>query len=373
MLLNSYFICLVGSARPVPFDPFTYEASHFSGFIEIDYLAKALQELERQEVIKGLTFYITWDTVTLPSYGQNIVAILMGDEWCRFPHYLGQVSAIFRSHSNWPMYTGKVKNGLTYGNIIALIQFVRMHILGLPGRWHYLRSMLKKSRIPTRTFVIPLGYANQANLPVKPLTQRNTDLSFMGSMNNVLSKKTSLKYWLNSPKTASREQMVENIKALQKRHPELSTYVHGSGEFTGNMLRSEPQIEDEKARYSNRLMDSKIVLVPRGSSLETFRLFEAMRYGSIAICENLPQRWYYQNLPALPIDRWNHLESLVLELLSDPERLKALHQEALEYWQNVCSEAILGKYMSVQLAQEKAAHMSLDRSDSLIPAENPRQ
>ena len=101
-------------------------------------------------------------------------------------------------------------------------------------------------------------------------------------------------------------------------------------------------------------MDTKICLVPRGSSLETFGLFEAVRYGCIAICEKLPRRWYYEGLPAIRIERWNQLEGIVDDLLGNPERLEPLHQEALRYWQTACSEEVLGRYMTARLAQAES-------------------
>ena len=348
MLASRYFVCLPGQATTVPLNPFAYRQDAYPKFIEIDYLAKAFQIVEKLAPT-NLTFYVTWNVHELPTYGDDVVVVLMGDEWCRFPDYLGKVRTIFRSHANWPMYTGNLANGITYSNAISGLQFLRLHLIGLPGRLSYLTHRYsRETNYPTNTYIIPLGYANQLELPIVPLENRTTDVSFMGSINNELASKLSLKYWLPSPKTVAREQMLKSACTLQQR-PELNVYLQGTEQFTGNLLDSGQQLEDEKNRYSSKLMDTKICLVPRGSSLETFRLFEAVRYGCVVICEQLPRRWYYNGLPAVQIDSWSNLEKIVDDLLGDPERLEQLHQKALNYWQTSCSEAVLGRYMAARL------------------------
>ncbi len=362
-LSNRYFVCLPGQPKTVPLDPFAYRQDAYPKFIEIDYLAKAFQVLEKSGP-KNLTFYITWNVHELPTYGDDVVVVLMGDEWCRFPRYLGRVRAVFRSHANWPMYTGNLANGVTYSNVISAVQFLRLQLIGLPGRLAYLvHRYFQGHDYPTKTYVIPLGYANQLDLPIIPLKDRSTDVSFMGSVNNELSGKLSLKYWLRSPKTVAREQMLQNARTLQQ-NPDLNVYLQGTEQFTGNLLDSGQPLEDEKNRYSSKLMDTKICLVPRGSSLETFRLFEAVRYGCIVICGQLPQRWYYDSLPAAQIDNWSNLEKTVDDLLGNPERLEQLHQKALTYWQTSCSETVLGRYMAAQLTQADSRLYS-DKENSI--------
>ena len=368
MTSNHFFICLPDQVNARPFDPFAYEQSDYPGFIEIDYLAGALRTLEQESDLK-LTFYVTWNVRELPSYGDDVVAVLMGDEWCRFPDYLGKIRALFRSHDNWPMYTGNLAAGWSYTNVVALLQFLRLHLLGLPGRVAYLarwcRSLLQGRTRRTETYIIPLGYANQSDLPIVPLDDRTTDLTFMGSLNNQVPPKGSLKYWLQSPKNAAREQMLKSVRALQQKRPDLNIYLQGTEQFTGNLLGEGLDLADEKRRYSARMMDAKICLVPRGSSLETFRLFEAMRYGCVAVCDPLPKRWYYEGLPAIQIDDWNNLEQLVGELLADPVKMQRLHQAALDYWRTSCSEAVLGRFIAEQLTAP--SHAATPREHTVTP------
>lgn len=354
MPINTYAVCLSNQSQIIPFDPFNYRQADYPGFIEIDYLAGAFQTLERDSDIEGITFYITWNVNNVPTYGNQIVVILMGDEWCRFPSYLGEVRAIFRAHSNWPVYTGNSTGGLSYNNLIALVQFIRLHLIGLPGRIKFLtKRHTHSSKNDYRTYTIPLGYANQLELPLLPFEKRTTDVSFMGSTANTLPPKTSLRHWIQSPKTVARTQMLNNVQHLQQNHPKLTVHIKSIEEFAGNLLGHGLSVEEEKIRYSGALMDTKICLVPRGSSLETFRLFEAMRYGCIAICDRLPSRWYYEGLPAIQIDHWDELEDVVKALINNPERMRHLHQSAQVYWQTACSEAILGRFIAKQLAKAR--------------------
>lgn len=376
MLSNRYFVCLPNQQQTTPLNPFDYRSDNYPKFIEIDYLAGAFRVIE-QSGLKNLTFYITWDVCELPAYGDDVVVVLMGDEWCRFPSYLGKVRAVFRSHANWPMYTGDLANGVTYSNVISGIQFLRLQLIGLPGRLLYLvNRYFRRQTYPTRTHIIPLGYANQLDLPATRLRDRTTDVSFMGSVNNELPSKRSLKYWLRSPKTVAREQMLKNAYTLQQNHPDLTVYLQGTEQFTGNLLGGGQSLEDEKNRYSRKLMDTKICLVPRGSSLETFRLFEAVRYGCVVICEKLPQRWYYDGLPAIKIGTWDNLERMVSDLLGDPERLEQLQQDALSYWQTRCSETALGRYITTQLTSANVtleSEIALLQSSPVTPEVHERQ
>jgi hypothetical protein len=80
-------------------------------------------------------------------------------------------------------------------------------------------------------------------------------------------------------------------------------------------------------RYTEIMADTRIALAPRGSSVETYRFFEAMRQGCVVICDRLPPHWFYAGCPAVQIDDWGNLEAEVKALSADPERLKDLHPD----------------------------------------------
>jgi len=94
-------------------------------------------------------------------------------------------------------------------------------------------------------------------------------------------------------------------------------------------------------RYTETMADTKIALVPRGSSPETYRFFEAMRQGCVVISDRLPPHWFYVGCPAIQIDDWNDLEAQVKALSADPERLADLHRRSLAWWdEKLCERAV---------------------------------
>jgi hypothetical protein len=107
--------------------------------------------------------------------------------------------------------------------------------------------------------------------------------------------------------------------------------------------------EGQPNRYSQSMMQTKICCAPRGTSIETYRLYEAMRYGCIIISEPLPPHWFYQGAPILQVANWTELNTLLPRLLSNPELMLKLHQQTLDWWQKKCSEVACGQYIVDQL------------------------
>ncbi len=55
----------------------------------------------------------------------------------------------------------------------------------------------------------------------------------------------------------------------------------------------------EFCSYSQRMMDSKICLAPRGTASDTWRFFEGLRAGCLVVCEHLTDEWFYVGAPVL--------------------------------------------------------------------------
>ena len=91
--------------------------------------------------------------------------------------------------------------------------------------------------------------------------------------------------------------------------------------------------------YLDILSDTKICLVPRGVSNETFRLSEAFASGCIVITtvkSSHINTWYYENLPAVFINNWSELnESLIKKILSSDIDKK--YEENLKYYDDYLS------------------------------------
>lgn len=317
--------------------------------------------MESHSELEGLTFYFTWDVKKLPTYGSEVVAVILGDEWCRLPRYERKVRAIFKCYGTRPA-AGWSSLKQPYLNALALLQYLRLHVYRAPGQVHRLINHVNGDDVGVgRTFAIPLGYANQSDLPIKDITARRHDVFFAGSVNHLRHPVWSPKRWLPNPKQRSRKKMIASLTQLKKRRTDLNIALHSTPHFTLGLLeRSEDRLEENVTgnSYSQEMMDTKICVAPRGASLETFRFFEGMRYGCVVITEALPSRWFYDGAPAIRIDNWNRLNTVIENLLSDEARLRKKHRQALRWWEEKCSEEALGRFMAEKLRTTEVAKMT---------------
>lgn len=317
------------------------------------YHSKTLQTVEKNLSGSGLTFYLTRDELNyLPSYGENVVVIIAADEWCRIPKYAHRVLAIFKSYGIKPFLGCNPFLEPSYVNFSSLVQFLRIWLAYLPGLINYgfqiLRSIvLGRLKIP-KIYTIPLGYYNQLDTPQKPINERTYDVFFAGSILNDSYIPGSLKAFLagllTPPKIQSRQKMISRLRQFQYRFLNFKIELSLT---TGFYLLTEEDIQT----YAERLMNSKICLIPRGTSYETYRFFEAIRFGCIPVVETLPSHWFYDNLLGVKIKNWDNLTETLEELLNNPDLLQSMHQNAMWWWQNKCSEIAVGQYIVNKLEE----------------------
>ena len=348
---NKYYRCLTYHDRPIPWDIHDPEQSERS-----DYLRRTLQVMERHLECDGLTFYITWNLDELPSYGEDVVAIVMGDEWSQVPAYAHRVLATFKCYGSSPELAARPLRAPTYLNALLAAKYVRMRLHQLPGalrhRLHLLKRRLQGQDCPP-IYDFPLGYGNQLELPITPITERSLDVFFAGSIEQGGSHPVwSPRHWLRSPKVVARNRMMQAVDQLAKDHPSFNIRIHTNDRFVLNALEyglTEPgEVLDAQA-YSETLMDTEICLVPRGTSPETFRFFEGLRYGCVLITERLPSRWFYDGAPGIQVDDWSELDTLIPQLLDDPKRMEEVHEASLEWWSTVCSEEAVGQFIAYKI------------------------
>ncbi|MDZ4698981.1 MAG: glycosyltransferase [Rhodothermales bacterium] len=335
---NSYYVCLGQGKPPVVWDPFDRSRQIN---LHTDYFGRAMIALE-QELVEGTyQVYLTWDLDELPAYGDRVVAVVLGDEWCRVPAYANRVRQVFKCYGFGPELGYNFFSRPTYQRVLTLFQFVQAWIPYLPGR---LRSMSGSGGRPLaeRILPIPLGYANQIELPIKPLSERQFDLSFAGSVVHKPYPVWSPKRWFQTPKSNARRAMLGALRRLVTARPEWAIDLKITESYKA--IRSADPNE-----YSTRMMDTRICLAPRGTSIETFRFFEGMRYGCIVLTERQPSRWFYDGSPAVIVDDWSRLEDVLEGLLGDPARMASLHEASLRWWRDVCSPEALGHYMATRL------------------------
>lgn len=342
-LFHRYFVCLRGeTANPIPWDP--REDRHD---IEIDcnlaYFGQALAVFDRDYREKPLTVYLTWDNPDeLPSYGEDVVALLLGDEDYRLPKYFGRVKAVFKCFGVTPTLGINPLRHRSYLGFSLVLQYLRNWACCLPvwlpyqaARW---QARLKRRRPPT-IHDLPMGYYKQLELPIVPIDQRSVDVFFAGSVNNQLYSRWSIKRWLEPPKTIARRTMLATLDELRPRHPELTFNLGTIADF------NEARVADAQS-YSAQLMNTRVCLVPRGTTPETYRYYEAMRYGCVLVTDRMPKRWFYDGAPTVTIDDWNDVERVLVDLLADEAALVQRHEASLAWWAERCSEAALGRHLA---------------------------
>jgi len=346
---NEYAICLDYEGQPpIPWALFAPPPNDAP-----DYFRRVFVAMEQHLSTSGLQFYLTWKLDELPTTGPNVVAVVLGDEWSRIPTYVDDVLVTFKCYGTRPpLDLGMRPNQF---NTMRLLKQIRTFAHYLPG-WvssaarRATRAVRGQKASPIHS--IPLGYGNQLDLPIRPMAERSIDVFFAGSVEHGHDR--GLKKWIVSPKTLSRQQMLDHLDLLVAKRSDVRVALSTPKTFAWNAIHygqdAGEQVLDAEG-YSTQMMDSKICLVPRGTSLETFRYFEALRYGCVLVTERLSQRWFYHNSPAVQVNSWSELPTLIEQLLSDPGLLHQKHREALHDWQTVCSPERTGHFMAERIRE----------------------
>ncbi|NNF58139.1 MAG: glycosyltransferase family 1 protein, partial [Rhodothermaceae bacterium] len=308
-----------------------------------------LQAMDQHLEQGGRTVYMTWDLHEVPSTGFDVVVVLLGDEWGRIPAYCHDVLAVFKTFGVQFSLSGNPLRKPSYLNTVSLVRYLRTQVYRTPSLVRYgaretMQQVRSRGAAPCRIHAIPLGYANQRDLPIKPLNERAYDLYFSGSIDNKHYPVWSPQRWLLTPKSVSRRQLVAHMEQLQQDQPDLVVELDITSRFS---LRLDGSPERAARRsYSEELMDTKICVVPRGTTAETCRFYEGLRYGCVMITEALPSRWFYDGAPVIQVGDWSELPSLVGQLMSDEALMEKMHQASLAWWHEKCSEEAAGVFMA---------------------------
>jgi hypothetical protein len=343
-LANQFYIYI--NQELIPWDIYAPHPKN-CGFVR--YFSQVLQTVDKQ--VSGLTFYVTMTEMhQLTTYGDRVVVLILGDEFCRIPRYRQQVRAVFKcygTHQIRQQFIDCLSPQPAYLKFALLSQAIKNLAYRLPLLLHdRLQKLVNAFSIdssPTPIYDIPPGYYNSTELPIVPIASRSHDVFFNGSISHDRYSIRSIKYWLKTPKVYSRETMVRNLQKIQAKHPEIKIKLSMKFKYAAIDPGTEP------CTYSQDMMQTKICCVPRGTTAETYRFFEAMRYGCIIITEVLPARWFYQGAPIIQLRNWNDLESVLHNLLADPALMESLHQQTLNWWTEKCSEAASGQYIAEQI------------------------
>jgi len=202
----------------------------------------------------------------------------------------------------------------------------------------------------SKIHAFPVGYLNAVGgAQVIDFEERHNTVFFSGYLNRNridLYKQFRQVWWLPK-KNLSRNRYLREIsrRAIEKFTKERSfPGAIPGGHIAFTEWFGTGIVPEEYARI---LADTKLAICPPGFvSHETIRHWEAMRLGCVVISAPLPPNRFYKDSPILQLQDWSELKPLLAELLAHPDRLLALHRDTVDWWNRVCSEQAVAKYMA---------------------------
>jgi len=315
---------------------------------DVRYMGRALAAASRAlPPTPRLTFILTWDLDDLPQTGRDVVAIVQGDEDARRPRWSDEVLVTFKCYGTLPPWM-PVSGRPGMLEALEAAHFLRRVVLWAPGATRHVWNRARPWARTAPIHAIPLGYYNQSDHRPIEFDRRRWTISFAGSG----AEGPTTAGWrrvLTPPKDRARAQMraaLEELRAAMPDEPILTLYQR---DFPALLPGQDGEARAQTQSYSELLADTRLCLVPRGNSPETFRFFEALRAGCIVVCEPLPDHWFYQGAPVIRVRRWNELSSVVEPLLGDPSAMLELHRASLDWWTARCSEDAIGQFMALRI------------------------
>lgn len=210
------------------------------------------------------------------------------------------------------------------------------------------KAYLGVGSFASNVFPFPLGCVNCVpSLKVKSVNQRKINLFFRGNLNmNRIDFYRSFSNFsfILPPKKLLRHKLYRQF--LIWIQSDFKNYLSNSIIMFNRNFKSGYSYSE----YGQILSESKIVLSPKGFySTECFRLYEALRAGSIIISEKLPPVVFYADSPIIQIENWKDGLRMARELLNDTERMDLIQRKTIEWWETVCSERAVASYMQNKL------------------------
>ena len=303
----------------------------------ISYFIKAFQLLERRHDCEGFTVCFAWGAQTkLPQIDLNVIVVIYGDEQCRIPAYVNEVAVVFKTYGSFPHVVPRTRP-LRLAQI-ELAEFVRNLSVWLPHGWRWLASEGTRKSCHT----LPLGYQFVPHCPVKRFSERPYLLSFRGSLSSPEASSRG-RAIVGTPKKFARASLANALARARECYGDAAVRYSVTSSYYESTA-------DAGRSYFDDLASTKICVAPRGTSRETFRVYEGLMLGCIVVSDRLPKHDFYRDSPIIQIDDWGGLDRLLEELLGDAHRMEDLHRASLRHWEEVMSERALADRLSGGLA-----------------------
>lgn len=323
------------------------------------YFGEVFAAVDEAGPASGLRFVLT-DRIegTLPLHGDDVVVVCIRDELSRIPTYAHDVRLVAKTYGikRTPNALAAAPHSLPT-TAATLAQEAIVHAKRARTLVRSAARSLRRGSGP-RVIDVPLGTYLLQDVPFVPFDARSFDVSYAGSR---YTRQTDAQRLIPSQKMRSRRELEAALDRLVVERPEWDVGVH--------IIDTFHDAAAHQRVYSQMLMDSRMVLCPRGGSLETYRFFEALRFGAVPVVERLPARDFYVAAPAVRVRSWSDLPSALEPLITSPERLQAMHEAALSWWRERCSPRAFALRLLTALGV--AGQLSLSSNFSCVVDKTP--
>jgi hypothetical protein len=309
---------------------------------EMRYPYDVLEQALPQVSARGLHFYFTKDAYELPEYGPHVVCMLLQEERCKVPVYGRHIRATIRNLMPKP-FLGWVPHA-HMGSVEAVLTFeyARDWYTHLKSRWaraHPPQAWGSPIRRQPMDLRIPLGYHSQVDVPYIPIKDRTLDMFFAGEVRHPVPK-TSYKYWTSTSKFEVREQLWRELTKLK-----------GEWNIDLGAIASVDSKRNAQAfdTYSQKMMNTRICLAPRGTLPDTFRHFEGMRAGCLVVGNPVPVEPYLYGAPMLLINHWCEINGILKKYGRNNDFIQEMGDKGNAWWHAHCTPELVGRYIAGEL------------------------
>ena len=309
---------------------------------EMRYPYDVLEQALPQVNARGLHFYFTKNAYSLPEYGPHVVSMLLQEERCKVPVYGRYIRATIRNLMPKPFLGWRPHWPLTSVEAVLTFEYTRDWYTHLKSRWaraHPPAEWGTPIRKEPKDLRIPLGYHSQVEVPYIPIKERSLDMFFAGEVRHPVPK-WDYRAFTSTSKFEVRGQLFRELERL-KDEWRIDLGAIGSTDNKKN--------EKVFNTYSDKMMNTRICLAPRGTLPDTFRHFEGMRASCLIVSNPVPVEPYLYGAPMLLIDHWSEIRGILAKYGRNDDFIEEMGAKANQWWKTRCTPELLGRYIADEL------------------------
>ena len=302
-------------------------------FIDLRYFSDVFRVVDEALPDAGLHILATDALVgPLPVSACDLVVLCLNDESGKCPTYAFDVGLVVKTMGGakrlpyvalWPAHRWPAA-------LPAALEELQAQLGRAPYSFRALLGTLRHRHRPP-VLDTPLGIRAYFGRELVPFDAREHDVMFAGSLVNEPGEEAR---WLPAQKWRARRAFLAAVDDARRARPDLA--------FSIRTVPSHWTAVRWTKQYLDEMVQSRIVLCPRGSSLDTHRFFEALRFGCVPVYEMLPNRTYYRGSPGVRCADWRRLPEVLDRLFADPAELRERHHAALRWYEEHVAPPAVG-------------------------------